>query len=191
MSNANQFALLNDANEAADSTDGAAPSQRRRLNLAPRTVPVDGEEGEAAPAAEGEGEDAAEGSDDQASSSDGDEVSTPKPMTETAAKAKIDLDMTELWGEKDSGGSRNPDDIVHYFRALPEHHRPLLAVRLYDEVFRTAKLKDAEVVAKGLASAVEEGAASPEIVKKGLVFYLFLPRLMLITFTDSADEWYR
>jgi translation initiation factor 4G len=169
MSNANQFALLNDANEAADSTEAGPQRQRQRLNLAPRTVPVDGEGGDAAAAAEGEGEDAAEGSEDQdgESSAESDEVSTPKPMTETAAKAKIDLDMTELWGEKDSGGSRNPDDIVHYFRALPEHHRPLLSSKLYDEVFRTAKLKDAEIVAKGLASAVGEGAASSEIVKKG------------------------
>ena len=170
MSNANQFALLNDANETAESTEagGAAP-QRRRLQLAPRTVPVDGEGGDAAPAGEGEGEEGAEGSDDQdaESSTESDEVKTPKPMTETAARAKIDLDMKELWGEKDSGGSRDPDDIVHYFKALPEHHRPLLAVKLYDEVFRTAKLKDAEIVAKGLASAVEEGAASPEILKKG------------------------
>lgn len=178
MSNANQFALLNESGEASESPDaaaaagGAAP-QRRRLNLAPRTVPVDGENGEAA----GEqGDDAAEedGSEEQnddedESSAEDEHLKTPKPMTETAAKAKIDLDMTELWGEKDSGGSRNPADIVAYFQALPESLRHLLANKLYDEVFRTAKMKDAEVVAKGLASAVTEGAASPDIVKNGYV----------------------
>lgn len=130
-------------------------------------MPKEGEEG----ADEEQGDDDEAGSESDAGSDD--EHASPsqaKEMTETGAKAKIDLDMKELWGEKDQGGSRNPDDIVHYFSALPEAHRLLLANKLYDEVFRTAKYKDAEVVAKGLSSAVEDGAATAEIVKDASVY---------------------
>lgn len=174
MSNANQFALLNESSESAEPSEPAP--QRKKLNLAPRTKPVEGGEGEGEE--EGEGEDEGEGdgaedgddADENASGPD-DEIGTPKEraMSIDAAKAKIDLDMKELWGEKDSGGSRNPDDIVHYFRALPESFRSLLFGKLYEAVFRTAKFKDAEIVAKGLASAVEEGATTSDIVKDGQV----------------------
>jgi len=163
VTNANPFALLHDSNEAAESSE-AAP-QRKKLNLAPRTKPVSGDE------AEGEGEGDGEGEGRQSEESD-DEVTTPvqsSMMTETAALAKIKLDMSELWGDKNSGGSRNPDDIVHYFRALPEPRRPLLATQLYEDVFRLAKLKDAQVIAKGLSAAVDEGVATKDSLTTGWV----------------------
>lgn len=155
---------MNDANEAAESSEPAP--QRKKLNLKPRTKPVDGE------AAEGEDDGEAEEVEESASD---DEVTTPVQstgMTETAAKAKIDIDMKELWGDKDAGGSRDPSDIVHYFRALPETRRPLLVSRLLDDVFRIAKLKDAQLVAKGMSSAVSEGVAAPEQLKTGWVIYM-------------------
>lgn len=170
MSNTNQFALLNESSEAAEGSESGP--QRKKLTLAPRTKPVEGEgEGDADGEGEGEDKDADEGDDaDETGSAPEEEIGTPKEeraMSVDAAKAKIDLDMKELWGEKDSGGSRNPDDIVHYFRALPESFRSILFGKLYESVFRTAKFKDAELVAQGLASAVEEGATSSEIVKDG------------------------
>jgi translation initiation factor 4G len=162
VTNANPFALLNENSEAADTSEPAP--QRKKLNLKPRTKPVEGEAGDAAEEEEGDESGKESGSED--------EVTTPTQsteMTETAAKAKIDIDMKELWGEKDQGGSRNPADIVHYFRALPETRRPLLVSRLLDEVFRLAKLKDAQVVAKAFSAAVEEGVAATEQLKSGYV----------------------
>jgi translation initiation factor 4G len=161
VNNANSFALLNEASEAAESSEPAP--QRKKLQLAPRTKPVSGDEGEG----EGEGEQAGESEESEGTE---DEVTTPvqsNGMTETAALAKIQIDMNELWGEKGTAGSRNPDDIVHYFKALPEPRRPLLTTRLFDDVFRLAKLKDAQIIAKGLSAAVEDGVVDKESVKTG------------------------
>jgi translation initiation factor 4G len=159
IANANAFALLHDT-EAAESTE-AAP-QRKKLNLAPRTKPVAGEEGE------GEGE--AEQTGESGSGESDEEIHTPAQssvMTESAALAKIKLDVAELWGEKGSGGSRNPEDIVHYFKALPEPRRPLLATQLFDDVFRLSKLKDAQIIGKGLGLALDEGVAGKDVLITG------------------------
>jgi translation initiation factor 4G len=163
VNNANSFALLNEASEAAESSEPAP--QRKKLQLAPRTKPVSGDEGEGE--GEGEGDQAGESEESEGTE---DEVTTPvqsNGMTETAALAKIQIDMNELWGEKGTAGSRNPDDIVHYFKALPEPRRPLLTTRLFDDVFRLAKLKDAQIIAKGLSAAVEDGVVDKESVKTG------------------------
>ncbi|KAK8864522.1 hypothetical protein IAR55_001772 [Kwoniella newhampshirensis] len=161
-SSANMFSALNEATEAVPaerrpSADAGEPvPQRKRLNLAPRTKPLPGDDDEKENEDEGES---------------GDEADVPAEddeMTEDAAKSKIALDLKELWGEKDQGGSRNPDDIAEYFRALPEVRRPLLADRLAEDVFRIAKLKDAEVVAKGWKVSLEQGATTPEVLKQAL-----------------------
>ncbi|WWD17169.1 hypothetical protein CI109_101607 [Kwoniella shandongensis] len=162
-SSANMFSALNEATEGAPterrpSADAGEPApQRKRLNLAPRTKPLpgDGEEKE----------------DDEEEAESGDEADAPVEsgeMSEDAAKSKIALDMKELWGEKDQGGSRSPDDIAEYFKALPEARRPLLAERLAEDVFRIAKLKDAEVVAKGWKVSLEQGAATLDQLKQAL-----------------------
>lgn len=88
-------------------------------------------------------------------------------MTEVEAKAKIAMDMKELWGEKDAGGSRSPGDIVEYYQALPAEHRHLLSEQLAEDVFRIAKLRDAEVVAKGWQAALKDEAATTEDLSKG------------------------
>ncbi|ORX35774.1 hypothetical protein BD324DRAFT_581987 [Kockovaella imperatae] len=90
------------------------------------------------------------------------------PKSEIDVDAKLDSDMKELWGEKDAGGSRDPDDIVEYFKSLPEEHRGSLAKRLVDDVFRIARVKDAEVVAKGFRKALEESVTTAEVLKKSL-----------------------
>lgn len=152
---------MNDAPETAEPTEPAP--QRRRLNLQPRTKPVDGESGEAA-------EEEDEGAESGKESGSEDEVTTPAQsteLTETAAKAKIDNDMKEFWGDKGTGGSRNPTDVVDYFRDLPNTHRPLLVSRILDDLFRLAKLKDAQVVAKAFEAAVSEKVVTPEQLKSG------------------------
>lgn len=142
-SSANMFNVLNDEPE------------RKKLNLAPRTVPVEGEAEPEEPEAE-EPEPEPEAA-----------ATAAGPMSEEAAKTKIASDMKELWGEKDQGGSRNPDDIVEYYKALPEERQSLLSVQLIDDVFRLSKPKDAEIVAKGLKLALEQNAATLEVLKKG------------------------
>ncbi len=165
-STANMFGVLPlDPSEAskATSVDAIEPGpQRKKIALQPRTKPLPGEEGEGD--VEGEGE----GAEDETASED--EVSTPAETTmgtSTDAVSKIASDMKELWGEKDVGGSRNPEDIVEYFRALPEDHRPKLAERLVEDVFRIAKPKDADVVGKGWTAALEQGVATVEALKQG------------------------
>ena len=166
-STANMFIALRDdpveslavARGSVDGADGA--SQRPKIALQPRTKPLPGEEGHAEAEADiVEEETASE-----------DEVSTPAEnatsMSAHAAKTKISTDMKELWGEKDVGGSRNPGDIVEYFRTLPDDHRSTLAERLVEDVFRIAKPKDAEIVGKGWAAALEQGVATTEILAHG------------------------
>lgn len=142
----NAFSLLQAETEAA-----AAAPERKKLNLQPRTKPVESEQADQA----------------EEESEEEEEVATPSVgMTEHGAKLKLETDMKELWGEKDMGGSRNPDDIVEYFKSLPEEHRGLLAKRLVDDVFRLSKTKDAEVVGSGWSAAVEQTAVSKETLIK-------------------------
>jgi translation initiation factor 4G len=146
--------------ERRTSTD--AESQRPKLKLQPRTKPLPGQDGEGE-GGEGEGEDE-EGSEEEEQPAT---PAEPAGMSEDAAKTKIASDMKELWGEKDRGGSRNPEDIAEYFKALPEERQPLLAERLSEDVFRIAKIKDAEVVAKGYSAALEQRAAALDVLVKG------------------------
>jgi len=146
-STTNMFAAL----QGDNATETAPEPQRRKLQLAPRTKPIEGEE---------ETEDEEEVATPDISVSDG--------MSVDAVKTKIEADMKELWGEKDSGGSRNPEDIVEYFKALPEEHKPKLAERLVDDIFRISKVKDADVVARGWTSTLEQGRATAEVLQKGI-----------------------
>ena len=98
---------------------------------------------------------------------EGDAPEASGPTSGVNIETKLDSDMKELWGEKDAGGSRNPEDIVEYFRSLSEEHRAMLAKRLVDDVFRIAKIKDAQVVANGWTRALEEGVATTEVLRKG------------------------
>ncbi|KAK4690002.1 GPI-anchor transamidase subunit U, partial [Tremellales sp. Uapishka_1] len=166
-STTNMFGVLSgEAEPAATAAPAADAPQRKKLNLKPRTKPLpgDGEEGaeEAGDDAEGEEE----------ASSEDEAVETPAEntgeMSTVAAKAKIATDVKELWGEKDAGGSRNPSDIVEYFEALPAQCRHLLAEQLMEDVFRISKVKDAEVVSKGWAAALEKEVVTPDDLKKGL-----------------------
>lgn len=156
-SSANMFSALHDAHESESPTErrtsvdeGEAAPQRKKLNLAPRTKPL---------AAEDDGRE--EGEEAQS-----EEEAAGTALSEGDIKSKIDLDMKELWGDKDQGGSRNPSDVAEYFSSLPESCRPLLATRLLDDLFRISKLKDAEVVAKGWKVSLEQQAVSSEVLKQ-------------------------
>ena len=154
-STSNMFSALDamesPAGERRTSADAGEP-QRRKLNLQPRTKPIPGEEG---------GE---EGDEEEEGDGEGEEAA----MSEDAVKTKINNDMKELWGEKDAGGSRNPEDISEYFSALPEEHKGLLAQRLADDVFRISKMNDATVVAKGWNRALDAGTVSKEVLVAAL-----------------------
>lgn len=129
-STTNMFSAL-DMGESSSAVTEPEP-QRKKLALQPRTKPA---------------------SDDDDENESVEEIS----MDADGAKSKIDRDMKELWGEKDTGGSRNPEDVAEYYRSLPEEHRSLLTRRLIDDGFRIAKYKDFEVVANSWSRAVDEG----------------------------------
>lgn len=152
----NMFAMLNEADTGASESAEPTP-QRKKLQLQPRTKPIPGD-------SDGEGDHSGE----DATSEDGEAEAKPS-MTEEAATAKVGMDSKELWGEKDTGGSRNPDDIVEYFRTLPAEHKHLLAEKLAEDLFRIAKFRDAEVVAKGWEAALKAEAVSADDLKKGYV----------------------
>ncbi|WVN88428.1 uncharacterized protein L203_103638 [Cryptococcus depauperatus CBS 7841] len=165
-SSANMFSALNDAHEAeAAGGDGGEPgAQRKRLNLAPRTKPIPGDE------REGEGEMEAEVEVEVEVEGDGESGGEEEieELSEERAKAKIDVDMKELWGEKDQGGSRNPVDIVEYFVSLPESRRPLLAERLVSDIFRISKTKEAQIVAKGWRMALDQQSVTVDVLRQSL-----------------------
>ncbi|WVQ72373.1 hypothetical protein IAR50_001925 [Cryptococcus sp. DSM 104548] len=159
-SSANMFSALTDENHEAaaerrESADAGESTQRKKLSLAPRTKPLPGD-----------GEEYAQ--EDEGSADEKEAEGETEGLDEAGAKAKVDLDMKELWGEKDAGGSRNPQDVVEYFKSLPEAYRPLLAKRLLEDVFRIAKPKDAEVVAKSWKAAVEAQVVGVEVLKATL-----------------------
>lgn len=157
--NVNMFSALNDAESAA-----AAEPERPKLNLQARTKPIEGAE-------ETEGAEGEAGEEDGEAEEEAESDAPKASMGPEAAKTKIDSDMKELWGEKDAGGSRSPSDIVEYFNALPEEHRPTLAVRLVDDVFRICKFPDTQVVAKGLGQALEAGIPV-DVLRQGYVYSL-------------------
>lgn len=154
----NMFAMLNEADTASEPAEPTP--QRKKLQLKPRTKPVEGE-------SEGEGEQSDEDAESEAGEAEEVEVAAKPSMSEEDATTRIGTDLKELWGEKDSGGSRNPDDIVEYFRALPKEHQHLLAEKLAEDVFRIAKFRDAEIVAKGWTAALKAEAVSADDLKKG------------------------
>lgn len=152
----NMFAMLNEADAGASESAEPTP-QRKKLQLQPRTKPIPGD-------SDGEGDQSGE----DANSEDG-EAEAASSMTEEAATTKVGMDSKELWGEKDSGGSRNPDDIVEYFRTLPAEHKHLLAEKLTEDLFRIAKFRDAEIVAKGWTAALQADAVSADDLRQGYV----------------------
>ncbi|EIW70435.1 hypothetical protein TREMEDRAFT_38178 [Tremella mesenterica DSM 1558] len=150
----NKFNVL--SGEAADKAEPKQEEpQRKKITLKPRTKPMPNEEAEA-----GEVKDEAKEMETTSDEESG--------MSEQQALDKIELDMKELWGDKGLIGTRNPSDIVEYFRALPTQHHLLLATRLLDHLFRTQKTKDGEIIASGWKKSIEERVISPELLLKSV-----------------------
>ncbi|KAL7421895.1 hypothetical protein Q5752_003667 [Cryptotrichosporon argae] len=172
-SNMNMFSALNEATgeapaERRPSADAAAAAdapQRRRLNLAPRTKPLPGQE-EAAGEGEGEGDEVEEGDEEDAEGEA--EAEVGDAVDETEVKRKIDNDVLELWGEKGQGGTRSSSDIVEFYRAVPAGFKHVLSARLIEHIFTRNKAKDVEIVLGGWNGALAGGLASKEELRKGL-----------------------
>ena len=174
-SSSNMFGVLSGdgSAEAGPSEDrrgsGDAGTQRKKLALLPRSKPVAGEDDEEKDEDADNADDAEEAQDSEGDEDD-EEETTGSDMTEDQARTKIASDVKELWGEKDAGGSRNPEDILDYFRALPVSFHKILATQLVDDVFRISKKSDAEVVAEGWRKALEVGVATSEVLQSRYVF---------------------
>lgn len=158
-SSSNMFSMLNGNPEVAMSESGAskssrppsrkasidlsqsgAPEQRRRLNLLPRTKPV--EEVEAGPSREGESEEG--------------------EKAEADAKKKIDEDVKEFFGV------RNLDEAEVYFSGLPSTHRSRLVDKLVSKAIES-KEADATLVADFFARAVSKNLCSPTSFEEGFL----------------------
>jgi translation initiation factor 4G len=172
-SSANMFGALANA-EGAISAEAAGPSsgasspsgaaadagpQRTKLVLAPRSQPKEGEEVEGADEVESAAAEAAPAT-EVAGDFEG------SSLTKADVERKIETDLKELWGEKGTGGTRRPEDIIEYFQYLPAGARPMLATKLVDEVYRLAKSADTQVVASGFELAVKQGLIDASVVKQ-------------------------
>ena len=124
-----------------------APLQRKRLNLLPRSVPM--ERSESAPAAS-----EASSDDEQA------EVAGASSMSEADAKKKIDEDLKEFFT------IRSIEEAESYFSSLPSEHR----FRLVDKLVLSAverKQEDAELVAALFVHARKRDLCSPASFEEG------------------------
>lgn len=152
---ANPFSALMDDGSGEGSTgddnaSGEPAPQRKRLVLAPRTVSsANVNESDAADATEAE------------------PVQTGLSQDEIERKIKIDL--AEFWGEKGTVGTRNPDDVVGYFEAMPLEGRLDLAKKLVDDVFRLSSAADTALVTEAFSKAVAKDVLTSEAVKDRLV----------------------
>ncbi|KAK0454526.1 hypothetical protein EV421DRAFT_422018 [Armillaria borealis] len=127
-SSQNMFSMLNN-----DSTAEATPKemlQRKRLVLAPRSKPVEGQENAPATA-------------ESEASSDEEVTAEPEPieMSEKDAKKKIEEDIKEF------SAVRNLDEAEVYFTQLPAKHHPLLVDKLISFAVES-KEADAQLVSE-------------------------------------------
>lgn len=150
-SNSNMFSMLSQQADAAAESK-AEPTQRRRLVLAPRTVPKE----EGAPTASASGEAGSESGSDAE-----EEAAAPSvEMSDADANKKIDEDIKELFAV------RNLDEAEVYFTGLPAKHHS----RLIDKIVTKAvesKATDAELVASFFERASSKELASSSSFESG------------------------
>ena len=129
--------------------DGAAPPQRKRLQLLPRSVPLDAKS-ESTPAA------STVGSEDE-----GDEEPTGTPsLSEADAKKRIDEDSKEFFSIRDLS------EAEVYFTKLPSEHRHLLVDKLVTKAVES-KQADAQLVADLFERAISRNICSPASFEEG------------------------
>ena len=126
-----------------------APQQRRKLNLLPRSVPIDSKS-ESTPAA------SANNTDDEGEGS----TSGGASMSETEAKARIEEDSKEFFTVRDL------DEAEHYFTKLPTEHRHLLIDKLISKTVESKEV-DAKLVASLFDRAVSRNLCSPAAFEQG------------------------
>ena len=124
---------------------GAAESQRRKLQLLPRSKPVE-EENEANG-----------GSPDRSEDEGGDEI---QAMSEDEANRKIAEDVKEFFG------TRIIEESEVYFTKLPPEHHHLLVDKLVSRAIES-KEADGELVADAFARAVEKNLCSDSAFEEG------------------------
>ncbi|KAG6382037.1 hypothetical protein JVT61DRAFT_671 [Boletus reticuloceps] len=118
------------------------PSQRKKLQLLPRTKPTPAEE-TPPPASE-------------------DEPEAPVQMSEADAKKKIDEDVKEFFAV------RSMEEADVYFTNLPEDHRFHLVDKLVASALES-KEADATLVSDFFAQAASKGQCSPEVFEAGFM----------------------
>ncbi|TFK50969.1 ARM repeat-containing protein [Heliocybe sulcata] len=165
----NMFAMLNNA-EAAEAAakpsrppsrkpsvdlsqagTPSEPSQRRKIQLLPRSKPLEDEESKPeTPSAS------------RAGSDDGEEADGEPTMSEEEAKRRIAEDSKEFFAIRDL------DEAEEYFTKLPQGHR----FRLVDSLLTKAiesKVTDAELVAGLFRRAAEKDLCSPAAFEEGFM----------------------
>ena len=163
-SSSNMFSMLSSAEAFAnasglpsrktsvDLTQSGIPTEgggRKRLQLLPRSKPLNDDTGkvddEAAP---------------DSSDEDADTDAAPS-MTENQAKAKVDEDLKELLSVRDIRESES------YFSSLPSQYRHILVDKIFSKVL-DSKEADIKLAADVFARAVEKAVCSQEEFEQGL-----------------------
>ena len=124
---------------------GAAEPQQRKLQLLPRSEPVE-EENEAN-----------EGSPDRSEDEGGDET---QPMSEEEANRKVAKDVKEFFG------ARNIDESEIYFTRLPPEHHHRLVDKLVSRAIESMEA-DGKLVADAFARAAEKNLCSNSAFEEG------------------------
>ncbi|KAI0368980.1 hypothetical protein BV20DRAFT_997562 [Pilatotrama ljubarskyi] len=127
-----------------------APPQRKKLQLLPRTVPLENKS-ESTPAG------STAGSDDE-----GGEESTGAGMSVEEAKTRIEEDSKEFFSIRDL------DEAEVYFTKLPAEHRHLLVDKLVTRAVES-KEADAQLVADLFERAHAKNLASPATFEEGFI----------------------
>ncbi len=126
------------------------PQQRRKLQLLPRSVPLDTEKADATPAA------STVNSDDEGAES----TSGGPSLTETEAKTRVEEDSKEFFSIRDL------DEAEVYFTKLPSESRHLLVDKLVTKAIES-KEADAKLVEDFFNRAVSKNLCSPQSLEDG------------------------
>ncbi|PIL33521.1 hypothetical protein GSI_04144 [Ganoderma sinense ZZ0214-1] len=130
--------------------EGAVPPQRKRLQLLPRSVPLEARS-ESTPAA------SAVGSEDE---DEEDQPSGTPSLSEADAKTRIDGDSKEFFSVRDLA------EAEVYFTKLPSEHRHLLVDKLVTKAVES-KQADAQLVADLFERAISRNLCSPASFEEG------------------------
>ncbi|KAF7296013.1 MI domain-containing protein [Mycena kentingensis (nom. inval.)] len=153
MSAQNAFALLSQSEASPEPKSAEPPAQRKRLVLAPRTVPASEEQGSATADA------TPAGSDD---SDDDDEDDAAPAMSDEAADRKVTEDAKEFFAIK------NLEEAEAYFTALPAAHHPRLVEKFVGQAIETKEV-NAQLVADFFSRALSKDLCSIDVLEEGIL----------------------